>query len=915
MKCGLFFLIFITYSFVVFAQKPPIDIEAVKNWPSMQDYGQDLTADGKYFEYTINNSPVGSNTIVVRSTDSDWEFRLVDIFPLFFSDDSKKFLYKKSDSIYILTLGTNIQTSIGNVESYKSPKTTNNTVIACLLKNGPLVLRNLVTNNEIYFESVRDYSFNDEGTVLLLSQHGSENGNVFTVLRWVNLLTMKSTEIWSNKSEPERSETIAGSNFDTSGTQLVFCITGKNSNGSSNSIWYYNVNMMTAVNKIDNFSPGIDSGLTVSNYPPFFSKNGKWIFFKLQLPSDNRKIKPDAVKVDVWSYKDIVLQSEQINSTNPSLQPMTSFVSVVGINDRHVRRLESEKKELVTAVNQINGDVVVLRDRAITVPWWRFAETQYYLYYLINGSSTKLKDEDFSWPTTSPHGKYVVYYDRRKKCYFSYDIINKKINNISAGINTDLGNEYEYSVFGHSVELGLAAWIKNDEAVLLYDNYDIWMVDPSALKPPINITNGYGRVNNVKLRLVYERDDQNTFLVYSMSDTLLLTGFNAVTKYNGFFKKCLRDKGIPQLLTMGPFAYYHTGTQIPCADDYDDGMVPIKAKNTNVWIVKRQAVNDAPNYYYTNNLVDYIRLTDLQPQRKYNWLSTELISWSQPGKKPLTGVLYKPENFDPKKKYPIIFELYEEFSYMMFEYPLPGLAIARIDIPWYVGRGYLVFAPDIHYSIGSLSGEHAYSTVMSAVKYFSQKPWIDITKMGLNGHSFGGGETNYIIAHTSVFAAAAEASGRSDFLSAYLGLSDLKGTAGDVQSVIEVSHERLAATPWQRPDLYTNASSVLRADKISTPLLIMHNKADGAINWTQGMELYLALRRLEKKVWMLQYDDGGHILRPGGKEATDYTIRFNQFFDHYLKNASPPKWMTEGIPGKLKGIETGYDLDTSGKKP
>ncbi len=81
----------------------------------------------------------------------------------------------------------------------------------------------------------------------------------------------------------------------------------------------------------------------------------------------------------------------------------------------------------------------------------------------------------------------------------------------------------------------------------------------------------------------------------------------------------------------------------------------------------------------------------------------------------------------------------------------------------------------------------------------------------------------------------------------------------------------------------------------------------------QGVEMFLALRRLGKKVWMLQYDNGDHGVN--GKDAEDYTIRFTQFFDHYLKGAPAPRWMTEGIPANLKGIETGYEPDISGKAP
>ncbi len=224
-----------------------------------------------------------------------------------------------------------------------------------------------------------------------------------------------------------------------------------------------------------------------------------------------------------------------------------------------------------------------------------------------------------------------------------------------------------------------------------------------------------------------------------------------------------------------------------------------------------------------------------------------------------------------------------------------------VNIPWFVSRGYLVFTPDIRYIIGQ-TGERVYNSVVSAAQYFSQTPWVDAAKMGINGHSFGGYETNYLVTHTSLFAAAATAAGPANFISHYGGIQGKIYRANSGQAMYETSQMRMSATLWQTPDLYIKNSPVFSIDKVTTPILIMHNKADDLVPWMQSVELFTGLRRLGKKAWMLQYDEGGHGIH--GKEAEDFTIRLTQFFDHYLKNAPPPRWMTEGIPAKLKGIET-----------
>jgi len=281
-----------------------------------------------------------------------------------------------------------------------------------------------------------------------------------------------------------------------------------------------------------------------------------------------------------------------------------------------------------------------------------------------------------------------------------------------------------------------------------------------------------------------------------------------------------------------------------------------------------------------------------------------------------TGVLYKPEDFDSTKKYPVIFNYYEKFSQRCYQFPMPGLTTSNINIPWFVSHGYLVFTPDIQYTVASRPGgmtitEAANNAVASAAEYLSQRPYIDKNHLAIQGHSFGGHETNGIITQTNLFAAAAEMAGYSDPISAYLTL-----VTGNENSTVEKLHkidhfnQRMGATPWERPDLYRRNSPVQNADKANTPLLIVHNKKDGSVNFRQGLEMYMALRRLGKPCWLLQYDNSGHTLR--GRDALDYTIRLTQYFDHYLKGKPAPYWMTINSLAEYKGKNNLYALDTLG---
>jgi dipeptidyl aminopeptidase/acylaminoacyl peptidase len=321
------------------------------------------------------------------------------------------------------------------------------------------------------------------------------------------------------------------------------------------------------------------------------------------------------------------------------------------------------------------------------------------------------------------------------------------------------------------------------------------------------------------------------------------------------------------------------------------------------------SATESPNYFSTTDFKNFTRLSDLHPEKNYNWLTTELLTWKTLDGSFSQGVLYKPENFDPHKKYPVIFHYYQILSDGLNAYLKPEPSDGRLHIPWFVSNGYLVFTPDIHFKIGE-PGNSAYNAVISAANYLSKMPFIDAKKMGIQGISFGGFQTNYLVTHTNIFAAACSASGATDLIGKY---GSLKEESTSSQGYYETGQGRIGATLWQRPDLYIKNSPVLRADKVITPFLIFHTTNDSGVLFPQAIEFFTALRRLGKKVWMLEYNEGDHGV--SGKSAADFSIRLGQFFDHYLKGALPPKWMTQGIPAKMKGIENGLELDHSGKVP
>lgn len=290
-----------------------------------------------------------------------------------------------------------------------------------------------------------------------------------------------------------------------------------------------------------------------------------------------------------------------------------------------------------------------------------------------------------------------------------------------------------------------------------------------------------------------------------------------------------------------------------------------------------------------------------------------LIIKSETDGLPSKGILYKPEDFDPNKKYPIIFTFYKYSSDQMYDFLMPNYSTGNINIAYFISHGYLVFAPDICYRTGEV-GESVIKSIVSSANYLGKtRNYIDTAKMAISGESFGGFEINFLVTHTNKFAAAEECCGVSDFISDFGELHDYDLDKGFLE-FSDGPYYNFRASLWERPDLYIKNSPVFNADKVTTPLLVMHNKNDKGVPFIQGVEFFSALWELKKPVWLLQYDGEGHGLGNVPGTAKDFTIRLEQFFDHYLKGKPAPKWMVEGIRPSRKGIDDGLALE-SGKTP
>lgn len=929
--------------------KPVLNFDAIDNWEGIgSGSGVAISANGKYFSCRVGKKVTNNrDRMIVQSTSNSWRMEVSGGNSGFFSGDNVQYIYQYKNDLCFLKLGENQPLIQSGISSFKKPDNDKNEWLAWHLKNATntVVLKNLFMGKEeridsvltydfdkngnwliyrltiepndllIYslstserkqFQSVSDYYFDENGKVLLLKTITKIANDTLIQLQYVDLLDGNSKIIWSSSKNNSDASSIL---LDEQGKRIIFMVR-KGERETDNSIWYYERGMPKAAMIADNRNAGLRPELLISGFDNTLGfSSGSYVKIVLQQSVETLHTDSETVAVDVWSYKDTILQSSQCYM----LKSPKLYWALLNVKNGRIIWLENEFEK----IKQIAGGFAIIARVGREKNGDRFWENGYnvdsnWLLSLNDGSRKLLKTRWDRAPGVfwfSPSNRYLIYFDAEQSCnYFSYDLQNHQLVNISAGIPGWLLGSEKYYQRPHEKPTylaGVAGWLPGSNGFIVYDDYDIWLLDPTGKKPPENITNGYGRLHNIILRI--EGELGKAVVLTDSTNWILLKAFNRKNKYNGYYKKVIGQKGDPELLFMGPCLI--TGNISGTAK----GMEPLKASNANTWIVKRQTYKEAPNYFVTTDFKVYKPLTDVQPQKQYNWLTAELHSFTQLDGTISQGILYKPENFDSSKRYPVIVSFYATVTDLIYHYKSPQYLESPIlvDNPgWFVSHGYLVFVPDVYFSKGNW-GPSIVNTVVGAAKYLSKLPFVDGNKMGACGHSNSGRFGHYLLTHSHSFAAISAGAGATNILTTGLSLDAIEGI-----SMLEWAEVNSLGTGlgniWENKETWLDHTSVLHADKVTSAFLLFHNKKDhGGRSVAEAAQMFIALRRLEKKVWWLQYDDGGHILSEL-RDCKDYTIRYTQFFDHYLKAAPPPKWMTEGIPARLKKIEMRYELDTIG---
>lgn len=740
-----------------------------------------------------------------------------------------------------------------------------------------LVLRDLAAGSERTFADVLDYTLSRDGKLLLytVSSKNQEENGLYSLAVGGNgapaaLLKGKGKygKLTWNREQ----------------TRLAFLSDRDDSAAKQprQRLYLWERNAAAPVEIVSGATAGFQKDYAISESGAmFFARDGSRVFFACGRPAPERPRSAggvaDRVVADLWHWKDDLVQPMQ--RARASRERGRGYAAVFHLDDKKFVQLADGMMR--TIVPSDSGRYAMGADdhayRRMIDYDGAYADEM--LVDTLTGARTRVLErfragwsgQVFQW---SPDGRYVLFY--RDRDWHTLSVPEGRVTNLTAGLgvrffNTDDDRPEPPSSFG------TAGWTSDSRSVVVYDRYDAWQISPDG-RSTRNLTEGYGRRNRLQFRAVrLESEDEQERRGLDPEKPLLLRAEDLETRDTGFFRDRLGVSTPPEKLLM----------------DARNFRTVAKAKDADVILVTASTFNEFPDLHAANSEFRHLRrLSDANPQKSdLTWGTGELVRYKNADGVPLKAALFRPEDFDPAKKYPMLVYIYERLSQNLHNFadPRPG---ASISPSYYVSNGYLVLMPDIVYTVGA-PGQSALKCVLPAIQAVVDRGYVNENAIGIQGHSWGGYQVAYLVGHTTRFRAAEAGAPVADMISAYNGIRWGSGMPRQFQ--YEKSQSRIGGSIWQNPMQFIENSPVFSAERVRTPLLILHDDQDDAVPWYQGIELFLSLRRLGKEAYLFNYNGELHGLRRR-PDQKDYAVRMQQFFDHFLKGAPRPAWMENGIP-------------------
>jgi len=730
-----------------------------------------------------------------------------------------------------------------------------------------LILRNLATGQDVTIPEVSESAWDRTGAWLLYAVSSTDAAKDGAFAR-----RMSDGTVLTLKNGRGRYKSFS---FDEDSSQALFM---------SNSaewdqpvapwrVYHWKTGDASAVELISAATTGMPEGSVVADVAPRFSEDAK----RIVLSTAARPAPPPApdaprrtpIPVDLWSTNDPIIQPMQ--RVRAPRENDRSYRAVYHVSDKRLVQLATEDLPNVNPgadPNRAIGTSDLPYRQEIS---WDQTYNDIFLVDLKTGARRKIFEKAGTGATMSPGGKYLLYFDRQSMNWMTHDVASGVRVNLTQRLPVKFWDETHDSP-NPPGSLGTAGWTDNDRSVILYDRYDIWEIRPDGTNPR-NITGGEGRKQQLSFR--YRTLESPAPRTIPTDAPMLLTTTNLETRATGYYRVPFSG-GAPAKIVM-----------------MDKAMGALtKAKNADVVIFTAARFDEFPDYWVSDmTFAAPKKLTNANPQQaEYVWGKAENIPFINADGKTMKAMLIKPDNFDPTKKYPLMVYIYEELTQGLHGYRAPNVGTS-INLTRYVSNGYIVLQPDISYETG-YPGPSAMKNVIPAINTVLAQGYVDPKRIGIQGHSWGGYQITYMITQTNIFAAVQAGASVTNMTSAYGGIRWDSGMVRQFQ--YEKTQSRIGKSLWDAPLQFIENSPIFWVERITTPYLTIHNDADGAVPWYQGIEFNMAMRRLGKEAYMFNYNGQRH-----GLSNRDYmkhwTVHMDEFFDHYLLGKPRPEWMDKGV--------------------
>ena len=950
----------------VWAQKKAMDHDVYDSWQSVSDIQR--SDDGNVLVWCVNPQE-GDGTLYVRnmtpgrkgkpscreisvprgyqaSLDPEGKWLYLRIKPQFAKTRQEKIDKKKAenmtkDTLAVVDLSTMTVRKYGRVDSYATGSTAKPYIAYKSTwkhykdtsdkkgtdKSG-LIILNPATDRKDTLKYIDAYSFNQDGTVLLMTSKKDKKDSLSATAVLI-ARAPACLDTLAKGAESYRCLTLSDAE-----DQLVFL--GSKDKGKDR-----NKRQALYLTSIKSLKTGKKAVPVAADSTTVISKDGKWAYStkeifaegtkvegtpgwtlnentELQFTPDGKRlflgigaIRPakdttivdfETAQLDIWNWDAILTPPQQRLNVNKKLKKTYSATIDLSEPGRIVP-LTTSYFDNIRYMNGGLSEWVLMADNSkyARTAVWDYNNRYDFSLVNVKDGSRKVVAEGLNVGRfdMSPSGKHLVWFDNDEMNWFTYNTLTGEKVNLTAQTGVPFYDEEDDHPTAAPAHEFSPKWLKDESAVFIIDRYDIWKFAPDG-SSAVNLTGSVGRRTHNRFKIFDPKPDarkpneRRCGLIKPLDpkQTIILSVFNEDSQEYGY--------GSLNLAKPTKTLKYFTDT---VSFKYIAGTL-----STDRLFYQKGNFRNCYDLYYTDDFfANSTKVSAINPQMAgYRWGRAELFRWKAYDGTPLKGLVFVPDGVKEGEKLPVMIYFYEKNANNLYSFWTPAPSRSIVNIPFYTSRGYIVFVPDIVYKVGH-PGESAYNCICSGAEALCDAyPAADKSKMAIQGQSWGGYQTAWLITRTDMFAAAGSGAPVGNMTSAYGGIRWGSGITRAGQ--YEHGQSRIGKSMWEPGalDLYIENSPVFHVDKVQTPVLIMHNDADGAVPWYQGIEFFSDLRRLDKPAWLLQYNKEAHNLVQR-RNCKDLSVRLQQFFDHYLKGAPMPAWMKTGVPYEDKGEYSGFE--------